>query len=118
MRVTLPLPPACLSPNARAHWRTKHKAARAYRALACAMTPKKGLAERWMRAQVQLTFYHAFRRERDADNALASMKAGIDGITDAGVVINDSGFSYLPVRFELDTRNPRVEVEITPLGEP
>lgn len=117
--VTLPLPPKELSPNARVHWARKARAAKEYRLMAEIYT--RGVIghkdpPRWERATVQATFYLRRRRNLDGDNALAWMKAGIDGLADAGVVANDSGFTHLPVRVEIDRDRPRVELLVSPLA--
>jgi crossover junction endodeoxyribonuclease RusA len=117
--VTLPLPPSALSPNARVHWRKKADAVKEYRAaakVAARLALWRDVAPRWDRATVQATFYLRRRRNLDGDNALAWIKAGIDGLADAGVVANDSGFTHLPVRVEIDRERPRVELLVTPLA--
>lgn len=116
IRITLPPPAKCLSPNARSHYMMKANATKAYRcdtaykaraALGRAKPPK------WKRATVQLTFRVLTNRRRDADNALASMKAAFDGLRDAGVIEDDSGLVHLPVQWEVDrSRMPVVEVVV------
>jgi Holliday junction resolvase RusA-like endonuclease len=44
---------------------------------------------------------------------LASCKAIFDGLADAGVVVNDAAFAYMPVLTDVDKSNPRVVVTIT-----
>lgn len=116
MKITLLLPPKELHPNGRWHYHARGKAARAYRAVAClrALVAMGGTAKapRWAAATIQATFYVKTERRRDADNLLASLKAAFDGLADAGVVQNDAGFTHLPVRVEIDRKNPRVELEI------
>jgi len=140
IRVVLPLPPRELHPNSRVHWAVRQKATRAYRHTAyfaaweevreVALPPRLDhgrpagvFGPMWETAEVQLTFYFPDRRRRDADSALASMKAGIDGLAapvprgiGAGIIANDSGFSFLPVRMEVDRERPRVEVEVRRTG--
>ena len=48
---------------------------------------------------------------------MASMKAGFDGLADAGLVLNDSGLSPSVVAMEVDRGNPRVEIVIEPLRD-
>jgi len=58
--------------------------------------------------------YHTTRRQRDADNALASLKSMYDGIQDAGVVPNDTPefMTRREVTFAIDKKQPRTEVII------
>lgn len=123
--VTLPLPPRALSPNGRAHWATvrKHKAAQKKSAWTQAFLAIRAyygsLAPRWDRARVRTTYYVRDKRgmKRDADNALASLKAAFDGIAEAGVVENDRVFEYAPVEFAIDRDDPRVDIIVLPVIE-
>ncbi|SFU97901.1 hypothetical protein [Pseudomonas sp. OV546] len=89
--MTLPWPPKELSPNARVHWRQKHKYAKAYRrtcgliALALVAPRLTGKKYFWV------TFCPPNRRSYDDDNLLARFKAGRDGIAD-GLGIDDKNF--------------------------
>lgn len=121
LTITLPLPNASLSPNSRKHWRVKAKFTKLYRLLANIEAINSMLranmhhAEwtfKWQSATVRCHFYHRDSRRRDADNLLASMKAAFDGLADAGLVTNDSGFTHLPVLVAKDGKNPRVEITI------
>lgn len=83
LTVTLPWPPKELSPNARLHWAALARAKRAYRH-ACAL---QAMAQGVRRVQatklhLSLNFYPPSRRAFDLDNALARMKAGLDGLAD------------------------------------
>ena len=120
IRLTLPLPDKILSPNARSHWAVKARAKRSARESARLRT-LKALREagrqppKWRRAAVELVFYWPTRHTRDRDNALASMKAALDGIADAGVVEDDAGFVPWPADMRHDRDRPRVEITITRL---
>lgn len=89
--MTLPWPPKELSPNARVHWRKKHKHAKAYRrtcgliALALDVPSLAGKKYFWV------NFCPPNRRSYDDDNLLARFKAGRDGIAD-GLGIDDKNF--------------------------
>lgn len=92
IELTLPWPPKELSPNARVHWKQRHKHAKAYRQ-SCGLIAMAG------KGQVpggQLEFWVTFcppnRRHYDDDNLLARFKAGRDGIAD-GLGVNDRLFS-------------------------
>ena len=117
MKITLPLPPACLSPNARVHWAAKAKAAKTMRELAC-LNAKAWCNENentypWREATMQLTFYFKTAARRDPDNCLSSCKSVIDGIVDAGVLLDDDMITHLPVVRMKDKDNPRLEMEIS-----
>lgn len=83
IELTLPWPPKELSPNARLHWAKLAKAKKAYRE-ACAWTAMgQGLRTVATRKlHLSLVFYPPTRRAYDLDNALARMKAGLDGLAD------------------------------------
>lgn len=96
----LPWPPVKLSPNARAHWRTKAAAAKAYKT-AC----WGAVREQSQRAikpalsghlAVELEFRPPDRRSYDRDNLLARVKSGLDGLCEA-LGINDAQFSALTI---------------------
>ena len=114
LQITLPLPPRETSPNWRGHWGAKSMAVKNYRSTAWTLALEAaGKQLLWTSATAQATFFHTTKRNRDKDNALASLKPAFDGFADAGVVFNDSGFTHLPVKFETDRENPRVEIRIT-----
>lgn len=84
MNFTLPWPPSALSPNARhSHWSALSKAKKSYRS-ACALTALSQGATKIKadRLHVTLTFVPPTRARRDADNCLAAMKSGLDGLAD------------------------------------
>ena len=95
----LPLPHKSLSPNARVHWASKSRVTRQYRGFARVAAKQQLLdCHPWKTATVQCVFTFANRRGRDRDNLLSAMKAYFDGIADAGVISNDSGFTHLPIQ--------------------
>ena len=83
IELTLPWPPAGLSPNARSHWAVLGKAKKQYRH-ACAMTAiEQGLKpSQTEKLHLSLTFYPPTHRTFDLDNCLARMKSGLDGLAD------------------------------------
>lgn len=97
MTVTLPWPPRELSPNGRAHWGAKARAAKQYRT-ACWALAKEAKVQIPDGDQIHLwiDFYPPSRRKRDADNCLASIKNGLDGLADA-LGVNDSRFVVHPM---------------------
>ena len=71
---------------------------------------------RWGKAVYKAVFLFPDARRRDPDNCIASLKAYLDGIADAGLVANDC--DLWPVRPEIRqcariSRMPRVEITIT-----
>jgi len=113
--ITLPLPDKSLSPNARVHWAKKSKVVKAYRAAAflASFAATKGQRLGWHNATYKAAFHWPNARRRDADNAIASIKSALDGIADAGVVLNDSGLWPERPTFTTDRDNPRIEITIT-----
>ena len=114
MTLTLPFPPASLSPNrARSlHWAAKAGIAREYRE-ACGwaaradwgtsppLTPPVALT---------VTFVVGNGRRYDRDNLIAAFKAGQDGLVDAGVIDRDD-WQALTVAYAVE-RGPKAEVRI------
>ncbi|MCK9394203.1 MAG: hypothetical protein M0Q44_01265 [Methylobacter sp.] len=98
MELTLPWPAVTLSPNCRAHWSKKSKAAKSYRkecALLCRVQNLKidGLDEK---LHLFIDFYPPRNGRVDGDNMLARIKSGIDGIADH-LDIDDSNFVFHPM---------------------
>jgi crossover junction endodeoxyribonuclease RusA len=86
--ITLSWPHPSLNPNSRAHWsvRAKHRATQRKEAWAMAQGVKAP-----PRPVVCITFHPPDNRDRDLDNALASIKGALDGIADA-TGVDDSKF--------------------------
>jgi crossover junction endodeoxyribonuclease RusA len=114
--VTLPLPPKELSPNARAHWRKKSAAVKAYRALAANAVRLVGRVPRWEGATMTAVVYMPDARTPDDDNAAAALKAARDGIADAGLVENDRDIHAGRTAVQVDRDRPRVEITLTELN--
>lgn len=115
--ITLPLPPPELHPNARPHYMAKAAKTKRYRMDAYLVALHARREARhvlpWPSASVRVTRYAKTKRRADRDNVLASLKAAFDGIADAGVVLDDSQLTYLPVVMAVDATDPRVEIELT-----
>lgn len=102
--IRLPLPDKRLSPNARCHWAVKAKAAKLAKENAFYEAKLLGINEReygWKSARLQVVYTFKVRRVRDRDNHLSLLKAAGDGITAAGLLMNDSGIVPMPVEFEI-----------------
>lgn len=86
---TIPWPPKELNPNSRSHWAAKAKAVKKYRG-DCYLLAKNAVGA-YTGLTVTLNFRPPNRQRRDLDNALASLKSGLDGIADA-LNVNDREF--------------------------
>lgn len=116
LTISLPLPPAELSPNKRVNYHKKASKTRSARhrakleiILASAMfTFPKAFSK------YSLTFYHNVIRDRDDDNAAASCKAYRDGIAD-GLRVDDKTLRHSGNTDMLIDRNfPRLEITLFP----
>lgn len=125
---TLPIPDRCLSPNARAHWAIRSKAAKRIHAVAYCETadtlnalPGQDwtiLRSHFRSAEpigVRCRWFCRDCRRRDTDNLLASMKHAFDGIAEA-LGVDDRIFVHWPAVVGYDRDRPRVEVDLWPLG--
>src|SRR3990167_1599705 len=105
--LTLPFPPKELSPNSRCGWRAKAAAVQAYRH-ECRVETMNVLFDVLPQSYpltspitVTITFILKDKRRHDWDNLLASFKAGLDGIVDAGLLPDDDVRSWSPsLRYE------------------
>jgi len=120
VKITLPLPPQCLSPNNPSFSRGgrigKAMAAKKCRRLAGeAVSAEQIESGPWERATMQAHFFHKQKRRRDGVNHNAMCKAYQDGIIDAGLVVDDDSehFTTLPPEFSIDRELSRVELTIT-----
>jgi crossover junction endodeoxyribonuclease RusA len=103
-----------LSPNSRAHWATKSRAVKAARATArYEATVAGGACLMLTTARIDIRALHKIVRRRDRDNLISSCKAYFDGLADAGLIANDSGFTLGLVVFEVDKEEPRIELEVS-----
>ena len=122
--VTIGIPHRALSPNGRAHWRTKAKYRKAQReashmmaALSLDLTVYAGWPNppKWPAATIAVQWFGKTANvlRMDADNAIGSLKGAIDGLADAGLLADDRGVTWLPPVFAVDKANPRVELVVT-----
>ena len=96
-QLEFPFPPRELNPNARVHWAKKAKVAKNYRATTYILCRKADIALPGTLGKLHLwiDFYPPDKRQRDADNLLGAMKAGIDGLAEY-YRINDNRFIFHP----------------------
>ena len=95
--IILPWPPIVLSPNKKAHWRKKAPAAKAYRGtcfITCKLAALK-IPTFSDKLHLWVDFHPPRAGKRDADNALSSIKSGIDGIADY-LGVDDSNYVFHP----------------------
>ena len=91
--IELPWPPRTLSPNGRPHWRTLRKAQKVAKDYAFWATKEAavGICAGDAPILISLVFHPKTAMRPDADNAVASMKASLDGIA-AALGVNDRSF--------------------------
>jgi len=91
--VKLPWPPKELSPNSSLHWSKKSKKKKEYRTACWALTLEAKLQapEGDGKIEIDITFCPPDKRHRDADNMVAAIKSGLDGVADA-LKVNDKRF--------------------------
>lgn len=78
--------------------------------LTCRPKPKEPIKK----AEVAITYYFADKRRRDPDNYAGKMI--LDGLTAAGVIIDDSfDCIQLVLGGRVDPKRPRTEINITPM---
>jgi len=71
-------------------------------------------------SKIDLTFiWFCKNKRRDKDNIIAGQKFVIDGLVEAGVIENDgwNEIGNIIHYFEIDKKNPRVEIIIEEVGE-
>lgn len=117
--IILPLPPRCLSPNCP----IASKRGRIMRAVAAKKQKQltidavKALCidEPWEFATIEVVFFCKTQRRRDDVNHLAMLKSAYDGCVAGGLLIDDDRehLQTLGCRFEIDKKNPRVELILT-----
>jgi len=89
-------PPKVLNPNQKKHWAVKAKAAKSFKN-SCFCLAKKAIGQikTAERLHLFIDFYPPDKRLRDADNCVAMMKSGLDGLADA-MQVNDRQFIIHP----------------------
>lgn len=118
VRMSFPLPPKEIHPNARGkNWRAKAryiaKRRKEVGELAFLQLRQIGWMTRpqWKCAAVTIYAYLPTAHRHDQDNLLAWMKSTIDGLTDAGLFDDDKEIAYMPSIQNTDRDNPRLEIE-------
>ena len=109
--IELPFPAKALWPNGRAHWAVKARETKKHRAWAYGATLQKRLPPPPGRVNVRLTMHPKTAHAIDADNAVASCKAYLDGIAQA-LGVNDSVFNAPSVFYGLPIKGGKVIIEL------
>jgi crossover junction endodeoxyribonuclease RusA len=111
IKLVFPYPPSGLNPNKRLHWAQKVKMKNQQKDLGyCVASRFKDEFIGAKTISLLLVFYAESKRPFDLDNALASCKALIDGIS-KGLNFNDKDFLPITIdRGEPDKKQPRVEI--------
>ena len=117
-KVVLPLPSKYVSPNgSHYHWASVAKSKKAYREMAAAQAGLERMTIKdfkpFAKPCVRLHAFYTSNRRRDADNLIASLKSGFDGLTDAGIWTDDHLITHLPPVMAVDKTNPRIEIVVT-----
>ena len=104
--ITLPYPPKTLNPNEPGHWAPKATAKKKYRAEACMLAKThKPMTE------FKVEFYPPHNRPmRNIDNAIASIKAGIDGLQDAWGIDDSEFIIHWPTQFSEVVKGGKVVI--------
>lgn len=111
LTITLPWPPAELSPNARIHWAKLAKIKKAYKTACIYQAKAQGLKPaKAERLHLHLVFHKPSRRAMDLDNTLARMKAGLDGLSEV-LAVDDSKWA-LSIEFAAEVGG-MVKVTVT-----
>ncbi len=120
LTIVLRLPPKNLSPNrppaSKRGRMAKAKAAEKYKKEAKEAVLAEGIETGpWQHATVSALFYHKTNRRRDPDNAMASLKPAYDGLTEAGLLVDDDSehLSRCEPQFFIDQETPRVEIKVS-----
>lgn len=92
--IVLAWPPKELHPNARTHFRVKAPITKAYREAAYWLTKQRALQiDKRGPVRLSLVFFPPDKRRRDLDGMFSSMKAALDGISDA-LGVDDQLFEF------------------------
>ena len=116
-KATLPWPPKELSPNARKDRRQISGIRSNYR-IACRALAKAGLGSfsHLKCAHLRITFHPPDAQKRDLDNMLASIKSGLDGVSDA-IGVDDGAWGLTILKGDPVRPSGAVVVEVVSTRE-
>lgn len=107
LHITLPVPPKHLQPNKKCSWQTKArltKKARTNARLMALVALDRRPAPYWPKVRIRVTWFFRLARRRDEKNLDGWLKAYIDGLVDAGIMIDDNadvvrwGLTWIHIR--------------------
>lgn len=112
--IILSLPPKQLSANARrgSSRIAKSRLVKTYRKEASLLFRTAAQGRSFSSPAVASTFFWPNNLRRDKDNAAAMLKPVWDGLQDSGAIVNDSELTHMTPVFQLDRKNPRVEIDV------
>ncbi len=123
VQIILPLPSRVLNPNfhiaSSRGAMMKAAATRKQRRLSLRAVEDEFIESApWGRVKVSARFYYAVKRERDHDNAIASLKSTYDGIVDSELIEDDTPeyMERIMPEFFIDKENPRLELTLERLS--
>jgi len=115
-KVRLRIPHRYLNPNVKCHWSAEaeqvriHKMEAYYVGLDVVGNLFKFKKPRSKDAEVQRIYYFKNKRGRDKDNFDIMTKPYMDGFEKIGLFDNDCYVSYLKTEFNIDRKDPRLEL--------
>jgi crossover junction endodeoxyribonuclease RusA len=109
--IVLPFPAKILWPNGRGHWAEKGRETKKHRLWALGAALSLRLPKPEGRVNVSLTIHPKTAHAIDADNAVASCKAYLDGIAQA-LGVNDSTFNAPSVFYGLPVKGGKVIITL------
>ena len=110
--IFLPWPSKALSPNSSGHWSKQSKAKKAYRTYAGWCVREQHIGKINADAlHVKLTFFPPDNRARDLDNMIASLKSGLDGISDV-IGVDDSRWTLSASKAAPIAKEGMVKIEL------
>lgn len=119
--LTFPVPNSALNPNSRVHWAKKAAFAAMARASAYAVGVTARLAGAFgppfPSASVRPRFTFKRGARRDRDNLMARCKPVWDGLTDAGLWVDDSLVTFEPVEIDVDPETPHDTLTVLVRGD-
>jgi crossover junction endodeoxyribonuclease RusA len=86
----IPAPDEWLNSNQRLHWARRAKLTKAWRQAACWRAIAVKLPLGLSRVSIVAAVHRTDNRRADAANRYPTVKAAIDGVVDAGVILDDS----------------------------
>ena len=110
--IALPAGTALLNANQRLHWSVKARKVAVIRSAACLLARQQRIP-RIDQARILVTYRPASARRTDAGNWSPSAKACLDGLTDAGVWLDDDSEHVLSETYVIGDKVPGGQLVLT-----